>query len=58
MHFVIYQDVTNQWRWRLRRDGNYKILADSGESYVAKNDCLYAIGLMKQLAGSAPVYEN
>ncbi|MBM4162808.1 MAG: DUF1508 domain-containing protein, partial [Ignavibacteria bacterium] len=33
---------------------NYKILADSGESYYNKADCLAAIALVKSSA-SAPV---
>lgn len=57
MHFILYQDTLRQWRWRLRRDGNYKTLADSGEAYWNKNDCLDAIALIQKYAGSAPIYE-
>lgn len=58
MHFILYKDSQSQWRWRLRRDGNYKILADSAEAYWNRQDCLDAIGLIKKLAGSAPIYES
>ncbi|MEP7241650.1 MAG: DUF1508 domain-containing protein [Devosia sp.] len=58
MHFVIYQDTASQWRWRIRRNGNYKIMADSAESYWNKKDCLDAIDLVQKYAGSAPIYEN
>jgi uncharacterized protein YegP (UPF0339 family) len=44
MHFILYKDTQSQWRWRLRRDGNYSILADSAESYWNRQDCLNAIG--------------
>ncbi|MEQ1902424.1 MAG: DUF1508 domain-containing protein [Devosia sp.] len=58
MHFILYKDALSQWRWRLRRDGNYKIIADSAESYWNKDDCLNAIALVQKYAGSAPIYEN
>ena len=44
------------WRWRLRAANN-KIIAESGEAYVNKQDCLAAIQLVKNSAG-APIYEE
>ena len=35
MHFTIYRDAANAWRWTLYADNNRKI-ADSGEGYVEK----------------------
>lgn len=55
MTYYYYQDSLKQWRWRLRAANN-KILADSGESYVNKADCLSAIDLVKA-SRDAPVKE-
>ena len=56
MHFILYKDAANQWRWRLRRTGNNKTIADSAESYWNRQDCVDAIGLVQTYAGSAPIY--
>lgn len=55
MYYKMYKDVSGQWRWRLVA-GNARIIADSGESYWNKSDCLAAINLVKG-SSSAPVYE-
>ncbi|MBX2991378.1 MAG: DUF1508 domain-containing protein [Bacteroidetes bacterium] len=55
MFFQIYQDSSNYWRWRLKA-ANYKIVADSGEGYYNKSDCLAGINLVKS-AWNAPVYD-
>jgi len=37
MKFIIYQDRSGKWRWRLRaRNGN--IVADSGQGYATKHN--------------------
>jgi uncharacterized protein YegP (UPF0339 family) len=54
--YYIYKDTAGQWRWRLVA-GNNRIIANSGESYWNKSDCLHAITLVKG-SGSAPVYEG
>ncbi|MFH1348511.1 MAG: DUF1508 domain-containing protein [Patescibacteria group bacterium] len=56
MTYYIYKDRQGDWRWQLQA-GNSKIIADSGEGYRNKEDCLHGIGLVKQSAG-APVYEK
>ena len=56
MQYVMYQDQKNEWRWRLFAANN-RILADSGEGYKNKADCLAAINLVKS-SSSAPVYER
>lgn len=39
MKLRIYKDTSKQWRWRLvARNGN--ILADSGESYTKRSECI------------------
>jgi uncharacterized protein YegP (UPF0339 family) len=56
MHFKVYKDSSGNWRWRLVA-ANHRIVADSGESYYNKQDCLHAINLIKQSAAGAPIYE-
>lgn len=50
--FVVYQDRSNQWRWRFLA-ANGKIIADSAEAYWNKADCKSAIGLLKRDAPGA-----
>lgn len=56
MYYQMYKDVTGSWRWRLIA-GNNRIIANSGESYNNKSDCLHAIALVKS-SSNAPVYES
>lgn len=55
MAYYVYQDSQRLWRWRLKAANN-RIIADSGESYHHKADCLSAITLVKG-SYSAPVYD-
>lgn len=55
MTYYICKDRQNLWRWYLQAANNRKS-ADSGESYCNKQDCLYAIGLVKGTQ-YAPVVE-
>ena len=55
MYYQIYRDSQSAWRWRLRA-ANHRVVADSGEGYYNKMDCLHAINLVKGTMG-APVYE-
>ena len=55
MNFYIYTDKQGYWRWYLSAANNKKV-ADSGEGYNNKNDCLHGIELVKS-AWNAPVYE-
>lgn len=55
MEYHIYRDSQNQWRWYLLAGNNRKI-ANGGEGYYNKADCLSAINLVKGTA-STPVYE-
>jgi uncharacterized protein YegP (UPF0339 family) len=57
MNFCIYKDAVGDWRWFLYVIANSKKLADSGEGYRNKADCLYAIGLIRGGAGSAGIVE-
>ncbi len=56
MAYHIFQDVQRLWRWHLKAANN-RIIANSGESYYNKTDCLSAIGLVKG-SGNTPVYED
>ncbi len=54
--YWIYQDASGEWRWQLRAANN-RIIADSGEGYNDKQDCLHAITLVKD-SKDAPVKER
>lgn len=54
--FIVYKDTAEEWRWRFRASNN-KIVADSGEGYVNKQDCLHGIELIKKEAPDAPIIE-
>jgi len=56
MHFVIYRDKANQWRWTLFAANNRRV-ADSAEGYWNKTDCQHGIELVRG-AYAAPVYEQ
>ncbi len=53
--FHLYKDANGEWRWTLYAANNRKI-ANSGEGYFNKADCLAAINLVKG-SGSAPIKE-
>ena len=44
--FEIYKDEKQEWRWRLVAPNN-KIIATSGEGYINKADCEFAINLVR-----------
>lgn len=54
--FELYKDKSGEWRWRLRASNN-RIIADSGEGYVNKEDAKHGIDLVKGEAPDAPVEE-
>lgn len=45
MHYYVYLDPNRQWRWTLYAANNRKI-ANSGEAYFNKADCVAAINLV------------
>lgn len=51
--YVAYKDADNHWRWTLWAANNRKI-ANSGEWFHNKQDCLYSIDLVKS-SYDAPV---
>lgn len=55
MAYYVFKDRQGYWRWHLKA-ANSRIIADSGESYINKQDCLAAIQLVKG-SGAAPVFD-
>jgi uncharacterized protein YegP (UPF0339 family) len=55
--FEVFKDVKKEYRWRLKAS-NGKIIADSGEGYVAKADCEHGIELVKKEAASAKIEDK
>jgi uncharacterized protein YegP (UPF0339 family) len=55
MKFYIYTDGAGYWRWRLQA-GNNRIVADSGEGYFNRDDCLAALVLVMNTNRNTPVY--
>lgn len=55
MRFELYKDGNGQWRWRLKA-ANGEIVA-SGESYVRRDDCCKAVGLIMDTTRSTPFHE-
>ena len=56
MYYRVYQDAARQWRWTLHA-ANHEKIANSGEGYHNKADCLHAIALVKK-SGEAPVRDG
>jgi len=56
MKYKVYKDSSKKWRWRLVA-ANGRTLADSGEGYRNKQDCLSAIERVKGSKNS-PVEEE
>lgn len=54
MKFQAFQDRTGEWRWHLFA-ANGTIIADSGEGYKRKGQCLKAIDRIRDGAASATV---
>jgi len=55
MEYHVYRDRAGYWRWSLKASNGLKV-ADSGEGYVNRSDCLRAIVLVKS-SNAAPVYD-
>ena len=56
--FIPYKDNAGEWRWKLVADGigrEEKIIADGGEGYKNKKDCIAEIRQIKRYAPVAPI---
>jgi len=56
--FQVYEDKKGEWRWRFRAGGNWETIADSGEGYKEKSDCMHGIDLMKEQVPGAEIEEE
>lgn len=54
-HYHLYRDTQGYWRWRYVAS-NRRIIAVSSEGYVAKNDALHSIAIMRGSSNS-PIRE-
>jgi uncharacterized protein YegP (UPF0339 family) len=54
--FHVYEDAKGEWRWRLKAS-NGRVVADSGEGYRDKADCLHGIEIVKG-SKESPVKED
>ncbi|MBD3768780.1 MAG: DUF1508 domain-containing protein [Rhodobacterales bacterium] len=50
MYYYVYKDAANQWRWTLYAANGLKV-ANSGEGYFNKNDCLHGLDLTANSRG-------
>lgn len=55
MKYYLYRDSQNEWRWTLRASNN-QVIADSGEGYSNRDNCLKGIALVKQSSNAQIVY--
>lgn len=53
--FNVYRDQTRRWRWRLVAS-NGRIVADSGQSYGRRNECVEAVNRTRRIANNAAIY--
>ncbi|MEM8875795.1 MAG: YegP family protein [Planctomycetota bacterium] len=54
--FEVYQDKKGEYRWRLK-SSNGQNIANGGEGYVAKADCLNGIESVKKNSQTADIVE-
>ena len=54
MKFELFRTSAKQWRWRLRA-ANGKIIANSGESYRRKCDCLTGLFRVRGVDWNTPI---
>ena len=55
--FIIYRDVSGQYRWRLEAN-NSKIIAVCGESFVSKQWALQSVALVRRLSQIALIVDR
>ena len=46
MYYRVYRDMRGEWRWNYN-SSNGNVIADSGEGYRNKSDCLNGISIIK-----------
>ncbi len=55
MFFYVYLDQQREWRWRLYAANN-RIIANGGEGYHNKQDCIDAINLVASKTSGIPIH--
>lgn len=55
--FQVYKDQKGEFRWRLLAE-NHEIICISSEGYVAKQDALHGIEILRQANGRTEVYQD
>ena len=53
--FAIYKDAAGEWRWRLYA-ANVKLIANGGEGYKNKTDCIHGLRLVAAMASNADIW--
>lgn len=56
MYYYVYLDQASQWRWTLYA-ANHRKIANSGEGYINRADCIHAINLVAS-SGGAPIRQG
>lgn len=54
MYFYVYPDNNREWRWALYA-ANGNIIADSGEGYANKQDCVNMINVVATKTAGIPI---
>jgi uncharacterized protein YegP (UPF0339 family) len=54
--FELYKDAGGEWRWRLVAN-NSKVIADCGEGYRRRHECVEAIERLKRMVDVASIAE-
>lgn len=57
MYFILYKDNRGEWRWTFR-SANHEAICVSSEGYTSKQGALHGIGLVKQGAATARIYDD
>ncbi|PSD28307.1 YegP family protein [Stenotrophomonas indicatrix] len=55
--FVVYKDKAGEFRWRLYAQ-NGRVIADSGEGYKNRVDCVAGAKLVASIAAGAGIYDG
>ncbi|WP_020693833.1 YegP family protein [Noviherbaspirillum massiliense] len=57
MHYEIYKDLQQQWRWRII-DSRSRVAATSSDAYEKREDALRSLMQIRQHAASAQIYDH